>query len=195
MPDLPSNYWEFNPYTKEASAIANTNYAFEVAKYPTLDYLDYSISLTCKAGKKRAFSLPCTFDLDSFSFSDLTASELEGEHTCNSGDIIFNGASGSGSFNTKTMTGYITLTKDTTSTLTITSKYLAIKELSLTCELFYNWFKGALLTLLGSMKKQIDLPGAGLPFDINQDDLLQRGREIMTHVEELKGTKSHWSNF
>ena len=45
------------------------------------------------------------------------------------------------------------------------------------------------------MKRQIDLQGVGLPFDINQDDLLNRGRELMNKVEELKGTKSHWSNF
>ena len=37
--------------------------------------------------------------------------------------------------------------------------------------------------------------GSGLPFDVNQDDLLARGREIMQKVEELKANKSHWSNF
>ena len=68
-------------------------------------------------------------------------------------------------------------------------------ELDLTCELFYVWFKANLLTLIGSMKKQIDLNGVGLPFDISSDDLLTRGRELMAKVEELKGTKQHWSNF
>ena len=45
------------------------------------------------------------------------------------------------------------------------------------------------------MKKQFDLTGVGLPFDINADGLLERGRQLMDRVEELKGTKSHWSNF
>ena len=37
--------------------------------------------------------------------------------------------------------------------------------------------------------------GITLPFDINADGLLERGRQLMDRVEELKGTKSHWSNF
>ena len=49
--------------------------------------------------------------------------------------------------------------------------------------------------MIGSMKKQIDLQGVQLPFDLNQDDLLNRGRELMAKVEELKTSKSHWSNF
>ena len=79
--------------------------------------------------------------------------------------------------------------------LTIESKYVGIKELDLSCELFYIWFKAALMQYIGAMKKQLDLTGVGLPFDINADGLLERGRQLMDKVEELKGTKSHWSNF
>jgi hypothetical protein len=45
------------------------------------------------------------------------------------------------------------------------------------------------------MKKQIDLQGVQLPFDLNGDDILARGRELSAKVEELKTTKMHWSNF
>ena len=45
------------------------------------------------------------------------------------------------------------------------------------------------------MKKQLDLSNVGLPFDINADQLLERGRQYMDRVEELKGTKSRWSDF
>ena len=72
---------------------------------------------------------------------------------------------------------------------------VAIKELDLTCELFYNWFKANVLTTIGAVKKQLDVQGVNLPFDINQDELLSRGREIMQKVEQLKADKMHWSNF
>ena len=48
---------------------------------------------------------------------------------------------------------------------------------------------------IGAMKKQLDLSGVGLPFDINADGLLERGRQLMDSVHELKGTESNWSNF
>ena len=41
----------------------------------------------------------------------------------------------------------------------------------------------------------MDLTGVGLPFDINADGLLERGRVLMDSVEKLKETKQHWSNF
>ena len=85
--------------------------------------------------------------------------------------------------------------KDYRGTLNITSKYVGIKELDLSCELFYTWFKGAVLCYIGAMKKQLDLTGVGLPFDLNGDTILERGRQLIDKVEELKGTKSHWSNF
>ena len=195
LPDLPGQYWEFNPYTKDAKSLINTNFSLEVGKYPTLENLDYTLPLTFKKGKKVTFRLPCTFDLQSFSLLDLKATKVEHEHGCNKNEIVLKGKKGSGSFNEKTLIGNITLNEDISTNLSITSKYVGIKELDLTCELFYTWFKGNLLTLIGSMKRQIDLQGVGLPFDINQDDLLNRGRELMNKVEELKGTKSHWSNF
>ena len=40
---------------------------------------------------------------------------------------------------------------------------------------------------IGAMKKQMDLTGVGLPFDINADGLLERGRILMDNVEKLKG--------
>ena len=40
MPDVPSNYWEFNPYTKNALSLMSTNFSLEVGKYPTLEQLE-----------------------------------------------------------------------------------------------------------------------------------------------------------
>ena len=195
MPDLPSTFYEFNPYTKNASSLINTNFSLEVGKYPTLEQLDYSTEIKGKAGKKVAFSLPCFFDVDNFNLLDMKAKETTGKHNCNVEEITFSGKTGEGQFDTETLTGWVKFKEDTQTTLSVVSKYMGIKELDLTCELFYIWFKANLLTMIGSMKRQLDLQGVGLPFDINQDDLLNRGRELMTKVEELKTTKMHWSNF
>ena len=59
-------------------------------------------------------------------------------------------------------------------------------------EMFMVWFRGALLCYIGAMKKQLDLTGVGLPFDINADNLLERGRQYLDSIETLKTTKSHW---
>ena len=110
--------------------------------------------------------------------------------------ISLEGDDGTGSFNEKNLIGNLTLNADYDKIIiNFKSKYVGIKELNLTCEIFYNWFKGNLLTMIGAIKKQTDMNGSGLPFDVNQDDLLARGREIMQKVEELKANKSHWSNF
>jgi hypothetical protein len=195
MPDVPGNLWEFNPYTQNASALMSTNFSLEVGKYPTLEQLDYSIPIKGKAGRKCVFRLPCMFDLDSFELLDLVATETTGKHSCGIQEVTIKGNSGTGQFDTDTFTGHIVFKEDVDTMLKITSKYVGIKELDLTCELFYIWFKANVLTLIGSMKRQVDLQGVQLPFDINQDDLLNRGRELMGKVEELKINKSHWSNF
>ncbi len=191
MPDVPGQYWEFNPYTKNANSLMNANFSFEVSKYPSLEPLDVCVSLNCKKERKQPFLLPCTFEPDTFIFGDMTAYQNYKKED----EIVFEGNNSVGSFNTKTLSGYIITDADYSGTLQITSKYLGIKELDLSCELFYLWFKGHVMSLLGSMKKQIDLQGVGLPFDLNSDLLLERGRQILDMVEGLKGTKSHWSNF
>lgn len=191
MPDLNPAYYEFNPYTKNASSIFASNFSLEVGKYPTLSQLDYSTTLTVKKERKCPFVLPCTFRPEDFSFNDMEAIEDDKEKGC----LILEGDSGVGKFNSNTLTGYIITDSDYTGTLSVTSKYVGIKELDLSCELFYIWFKAALMQYLGAMKKQMDLTGVGLPFDLNADGLLERGRQLMDKVEELKGTKQHWSNF
>ena len=95
----------------------------------------------------------------------------------------------------KRLQGVLMMDKDFKGTLKVKSKYVGIKELDLSCELFYVWFKAALMSYLGAMKKQMDLTGVGLPFDINGDQLLERGRQLMDSVQSLKETKQHWSNF
>jgi hypothetical protein len=195
MPDIARRFYEFNPYTKNASSLMHSNFSVDAAKYPTLEQLDYSLTLTGKAGRKVAFRLPCLFDVEDFKLLDMKAVETTGHHNCLKEEITFAGESGSGEFDTETLTGFIKFKEDTTATLSVVSKYVGIKELDLTCELFYIWFKSALLTLIGSMKKQIDLQGVQLPFDLNGDDILARGRELSAKVEELKTTKMHWSNF
>lgn len=195
MPSLSRRFYEFNPYTKNASSLMNTNFSVEAAKYPTLEQLDYSINLKGKAGRKIAFSLPCLFDVEDFKLLDMKAVETTGHHNCLKEEITFSGESGEGQFDTETLTGYVTFKEDTTTALSVVSKHVGIKELDLTCELFYVWFKANLLTMIGAMKKQIDLQGVQLPFDLNADDILARGRELTAKVEELKTTKMHWSNF
>ena len=191
MPDVQENLWEFNPYTKNAMSMINTNFALEVSKYPTIEQLDVEVPLKLKQDTKQIFSLPCSFTPESLSFSDFTA-----YYDCKCGNkIIIEGDHGVGTFDNKKLNGYIIMDKDYTGTLKVKSKYVGIKELDLSCEVFYIWFKAALMQYIGAMKKQFDLTGVGLPFDINADGLLERGRQLMDKVEELKGTKQHWSNF
>lgn len=191
MPDMPRQYWEFNPYTRNANSLINTNFSLEVAKYATLENLPYTTTLNVRKEQKAHFITPCNFYADTLEFADFICYE----HCNKPGTYILEGEHGVGSFDTKTLRGNIVMDKDYTGTLKVTSKYVGIKELDLTCELFYCWFKAALLQYIGAMKKQFDLTGVGLPFDINADNLLERGRQLMDNVEALKGTKSHWSNF
>jgi hypothetical protein len=191
MPDLPQKYWEFNPYTKNISSLMNMPFSAEVGKYPTLTNLEYTTKLNVIKEKPVYFTLPCSFNLSDFKFLDFTAYQDKKEEN----SIILESINGVGKFNTKTLSGSLIMDIDTKGDLTVTSKYVGIKELDLTCELFYIWFKAALMQYIGSMKKQIDLTSVGLPFDFNADGLLERGRQLMDRVEELKGTKQHWSNF
>ena len=191
MPDMPRQYWEYNPFTQNVSSIMNTNFSLEVGRQPTLTNLEYELPLDLKENIKQTFLLPCNFDTGSFKFFDMEAFESDE----NKNKIIIQGDNGVGTFDTKTLSGTIILNQDYKGTMKVTSKYVGIKELGLDCEMFVVWFKAALLQYIGAMKKQFDLQGVGLPFDINADDLLARGRQYMDLVETLKGTKSNWSNF
>lgn len=191
MPDLPNNYWEFNPYTKNISSLMNMPVAIEAGKYPTLQQLEYKTILDVKKEQPRHFWLPCNFHLSDFNFADFVVYPDRKQ----AGNLILESDHGVGHFNTKTLTGKIIMDEDFSGTLTVLSKYVGIKELDLSCEIFYIWFKAAVMQYVGAIKKQIDLTGVGLPFDINADGLLERGRQLMDRVEELKGTKQHWSNF
>lgn len=191
MPDMPNNLYEFNPWTHEASALMNTNFTAEVGLHPTLENLTYKKGLNITANRKTRFILPCDFEINSFSFENFTAFP----DSRNKNRIILESNNGVGNFDTKSLVGEIIMDIDYKGTLEIVSKYVGIKELDLTDELFYVWFKGALLSYIGSMKKQFDLTSVGLPFDINADNLLERGRMFLDKVEELKGTKQHWSEW
>jgi len=191
MPDIPQNQYEFNPYTQEARTLMNAGFAVEAGLKPTLAPLPYETELDLIANQKQRFKLPCTFTLESFKFGDFEAFHDRKDKN----RIILESNDGVGNFNTKTLVGEIIMDKDYKDTLSVTSKYVGIKELGLDCELFYTWFKAALMQYIGAMKKQLDLSGVGLPFDINADGLLERGRQLMDSVHELKGTESNWSNF
>ena len=192
MPDVPGEYYEYNPYTKNASSMINTTFQAEVAKYPTLERLDYSIPLNLVAERKQIFVLPCAFYPEDFSFADFEAFE----DRKNPNRIIFESDNGVGQFDTRKLRGELIMDKDFKGTLRIKSKYMGIKELDNSCELFYNWFKGALFCYIGAQKKQMDLTGVGLPFNIDADGMLERGRELIAYVNnELKVKKQHWSNF
>lgn len=191
MPDVPDNMWEYNPYTKNASSLVNTNFALEVSKYPTLEQLDYELYLNLKENKRQIFTLPCSFHPEDFSFGDMIAIPDRKDHN----KLILQGDHGVGMFDTRRLQGYIVMDQDFKGYLKVKSKYVGIKELDLSCEMFYIWFKAALMQYLGAMKKQMDLTGVGLPFDMNADGLLERGRQLMDRVEDLKVKKQHWSNF
>lgn len=191
MPDVPGHLWEFNPYTKNASSIINSNFALEVSKYPTIEHLTYSIPLKLSKEVKRVFSLPCSFYPDDFTFSDMVAYPDKN----NPDKLIFESNHGVGAFDNTRLNGYVIMDEDYQGDLTIKSKYIGIKELDLSCELFYVWFKATVLQYIGAQKRQLDLTGVGLPFDINADGLLERGRQLMEDVKSLKETKQHWSNF
>lgn len=191
MPDVPDSYYEFNPYTKNASSLINTTFAGEMAMYPTLAQLDYELPLTLKKEQRQPFILPCSFYPEDFSFGDFIAFEDRKDPT----KIILESDKGVGRFDMKRLQGYVIMDEDFKGVLKVKSKYVGIKELDLSCELFYIWFKAALMQYVGAMKKQLDLTGVGLPFDINADGLLERGRVLMDSVEKLKETKQHWSNF
>ena len=220
MPDVPGQYWEFNPYTKNTMALMSTNFSLEVGKYPTCKQLEHSLQFnSIKAGKTIRFSLPFTPITDEIIVTSGTANlkvnsqevkyssnedfknnylDCSEPCPCNSDNetVVEINGDVTGSFNLDTLKGEVKFKKDYSNiNITFLSKYVGIEELDMTCELFYTWFKGNLLTMIGSVKKQLDMQGVGLPFDFNQDELLTRGREILSKVDELKTTKSHWSNF
>lgn len=197
MPDVPHQYWEFNPYTKNMSSLMSTNFSLEVIKYPTIGQLPFSQTIhNVRAGVPIRFTLPCNFSEQSFKISALGGEDDITYESEKDGIITLSGALGEGTWDTNEFEGTFTLTEDVEQlNLDIVSKYSAIAELDMTCELFYNWFKANVLSLLGAMKEQIDLAGTPLPFDFNKDTLLARGRELMQYVNELKATKQHWSNF
>ena len=218
LPDVPDNYWEFNPYTKNMSSLINSTFAMEVGKHATLDNLTYTLSLkNIKKGKVKKFDLPFTpedivitsdnkplnIDTEEVTYDyDDKNSYLDASNTC----ICCNSNDGStqlevigdanGTINSDTLSGELKFNKDYDNlNLQLTSKYKGILELDMSCELFYKWFKGNLLTMIGSTKAQIDMSSTGLPFDLKQDNLLERGRQILDSIEELKASKQHWSNF
>lgn len=202
MPDVPGQYWEFNPYNKMLKSLFATDFSFEVGKYAYCGKLPYSMILSnVTGGSNSKFVLPCYFG-DDFVIEthnlDTTLNPDTSMAVINETDdaIMFSGSLGNGTFNKKTMIGELTFANNADSVeLSFTSKYSGIAELDLTCELFYIWFKANMLRMIGSMKNQIELPNVGLPFEISRDELLARGNELMQHVEELKVNKSHWSNF
>ena len=220
LPDIPQQYWEFNPYTKNLSSLMNMNFSLEVGKYPTLDQLTYDIEFNnVKKGKPKRFTLPFTptdeivtsvngriIDLNvqvtEQTYSDIDKNQhLDGSRNCPCGSTdsdfgleIFGDITGN--LDLDTLSGSLTFNQDYDSvSITFLSKYLGIKELDMNCELFYNWFKSNVLMMLGSIKSQIDLSSSGLPFDFNSDALLDRAKELRAKVDELKINKSHWSNF
>ena len=219
MPDMPQQYWEFNPWTKKVSSLMNMNFNLEVGRYPTLEQLEYELDLTnIKKGKSKRFFLPCTptddikaqvngsakeihIEATETEYSDVEKNDyLDNSRECpcqnsNETGLELTGDV-NGFVNYDTLSGDIKFNEDFDSvTITFLSKYVGIRELDLSCELFYNWFKSNVLMLIGSMKAQIDLSSAGLPFDFNADGVLDRAKELRTKVEELKLNKSNWSDF
>lgn len=222
LPDVPGQYWEFNPYTKNISSLMSTNFSLEVGKYPTCAKLPFTLQLNnVKKGQKVNFSLPFAIDTnleisDNKSLEEIKVKGKEVKYAssedcknkfldnsrtciCNDSDSIYATeivGDATGSFDMDSLNGYLKFSKDYDSlTVTFNTKYVAIQELDLSCELFVTWFKAKLFTMIGAIKKQIDLQGIGLPFDFNQDELLGRGRELMAKLDELKTSKMHWSNF
>ena len=108
LPDFPRQYWEFNPYTKNANSLINTNFSLEVAKYPTLENLSYSTNLNVKKEQKVHFLTPCNFYPETLQFADFICYE----HCTKANTYIIEGENDVGSFDTKTLRGYIVMDKD-----------------------------------------------------------------------------------
>ena len=202
MPTIEQQLWEFNPYTKDLKALVSTSFGLEYSKHATCDYLPYSITLSdVKADTAYPFALPCSFRAGTFTITTTDNQDVIDtvEEKTDESDNVFleiSGTMGEGQIDPKTLDGYITPVKDYTQiTLELTSKYKGLLELDMTEELFYNWYKANLLSLLGGIKDQIELPGVGLPFDLTRDTLSQKAGSLMATVNDLKVTKSHWSNF
>lgn len=216
MPDVPQQYWEFNPYTKNISSLMNTNFSLEYGTYPHVDYIDYTVNLiNLEKGKVKSFILPFTplevigksgTDEININIRETNYNykgknnylEVDKQCVCKSEDDVQYELNGdvNGNIDPKTLRGTIKPTKNYDSLdLVFTSKYVGILELNMSDELFYQWYKGNLLTMIGSVKSQINVSNQDMPFDFTQDNLLERGRQILEKVEELKGTKQHWSNF
>lgn len=202
MPDVPGQYWEFNPYNKMLKSLFATDFSFEVGKYAYCGVLPYAMTLPAvTAGTQSKFVLPCQFGKDfkiESNNNDPTTNPNTNMQIIDETDesVTFSGSLGNGTFDKKTLIGELTFANNADRIdMMFTSKYAGIAELDLTCELFYIWFKANMLRMIGSMKNQIELQGVGLPFEISKDELLARGNELMQHVEELKVNKSHWSNF
>ena len=196
MPDVPGQYWEFNPYNKTLKSLFATTFSFEVGKYAHIGRLPFALEFNDKItpATTSRFLLPCSPDRDFKVVSDNGLEMVFIREDEN--QFEFSGTLGNGIINKETLIGDISFAKKANNaTLSFTSKYSGILELDLTCELFFKWFKASMLTLIGSMKKQIELEGVGLPFSISGDVLLDRGNELMKEVYSLRETKSHWSNW
>ena len=178
-------------FNDQAVSTVKLNKILEVAKYATLENLEYETELDVKKEQKKHFILPCSFHTEDFSFADFVAYKDNKDRD----KIILESDNGVGAFNRKTLSGHLIMYIDFKGPLKVISKYVGIKEYNMQTELFVVWFQAALMQYIGAIKKQLDLTGVGLPFDINADGLLERGRQLMDRVEDLKGTKSHWSNF
>jgi len=219
MPDVPQQLWEFNPYTHNVSTLMNSNYSLEVIKYAQCKQLDYPIMLDqVGANANQRILLPFTptdninvkADGTALNVDVTSATNTETDDDCN--DYLDNSlpcpCKGGSNETILTYSGDMTGTFDSANyimnvkfnndynivDMNLKSKYVGIAELNMTCDLFYKWYKAALLTMIGSIKSQVNM-GGDMPFDFNQDTLLERGRQLFAELEELKAKKQHWSNF
>lgn len=219
MPDVPQQLWEFNPYTHNVSTLMNSNYSLEVIKYAQCKQLDYPIMLDqVGANVNQRILLPFTptdninvkADGTALNVDVTSATNTETDNDCNSyldnslpcpckggsnETILTYSGDMDGTFNSSNYIMNVKFNNDYNIVdMNLKSKYVGIAELNMTCDLFYKWYKAALLTMIGSIKSQVNM-GGDMPFDFNQDTLLERGRQLFAELEELKAKKQHWSNF
>lgn len=199
--DIPQEYWDFNPNTKQFKTLASMQYIVEYLTYPACGYLTYTQNIASIQNKQNyTFKIPGSYEDDTFEISKGNLkSYITGNDINDSNIAIISGDLCDGTLNLTTFKGTLTNFTDIGNTpdmqISYTTKYKAIDKLGLHTELFNTWFKANLIGLIGAIKSQTTMSDIGLPFDTGGDNLLSRASELRDKVEQLKIDKQTWWNF
>lgn len=206
VPSLNSNYqkpdWSWDFQTKTIHTVMGggpwivtyaANYTLEFAQiteyYETLKSEDQIKFKIRGEFKGRSLKISRQIDhlemkvVDVYTKDGLTYGDLQG--SLGSGRICLNDLSCELELDT---------TRNDVLVIEYTSKYKAIRELTLQDQEYITWFASKLLTSLGSLKLMTQLDG--IPFQIGIDDLRTKGLELINQIEtDLKIQKQAFYNW